>query len=83
MRLDQAKALVIGQTLYHVTNRNADGTPQRWRVNGTIKTWKRDPSRVKVPIKYGMYGYDYLTEDTLGYLMLSEEEAYAVAGRIK
>jgi uncharacterized protein (TIGR02996 family) len=59
--LDQAKQLEYGQTLYHVTRRNADGTARRWRVTGKVKTWKRDASKVYVPLKHGMYGYDSLS----------------------
>lgn len=73
--LKQAKELQHGTTLYHVTNRNADGTPQRWRVNGKVKTWKRTPERVQVPLKYGLKGYDYLTENDLDLVCLTEEEA--------
>ena len=25
------------------------------KVNGAIKTWKRDPSRFEIPVKYGLY----------------------------
>ena len=63
--LDQAKNLTRNDTLEHTENTNADGTPQRWRVNGKVKTWKRDASRVQVPIKNGLYNYDYLTENDL------------------
>lgn len=73
--LEQAKALTSGTMLYHVENKNADGTPQRWKVNGKPKTWKRSPERVQVPIKHGLYDYDYLTEDTLDLVTLTEEEA--------
>ena len=73
--LDQAKELTIGTILYHVHNRNVDNTPQRWRVNGMVKTWKRDLARVKIPLKYGLYGYDYLTENDLDLICLTENEA--------
>ena len=63
--LQQAKNLKHGQIVYHSIIRNADGTPQRWRVNGKVKTWKRDTSKVKVPVKYGLYSHDYLTESDL------------------
>jgi len=63
--LKQAKALQHGNILHHKVNKNADGTPQRWRVNGMVKTWKRDTGRIKIPLKYGLYRYDYLTEDEL------------------
>ena len=73
--LEQAKQLQYRQTLYHVSNRNADGTPQRWRVNGAVKLWKRSPERIQVPIKHGLYSYDYITEHDLELVCLSENEA--------
>jgi hypothetical protein len=33
-----------------------------WRRNGKTHTWKRSPDRFQVPIKFGMYSTDYLTE---------------------
>lgn len=53
-----ALSLRMGQTLYHKTERNADGTALRVRVNGKVKTWKRPhtPDFV-IPVKYGMYQY--------------------------
>jgi len=70
--LNQAKKLRSGQTLYHLKQKNSDGTAQRWRVNGKVKTWKRDPNRVQVPIKHGLYNYDYLTEHELNLVSLTE-----------
>lgn len=75
LTLDQAKALRYGQMLYHVRNRNADGTPQRWRVNGAPKIWKRSPNRVQVPVRHGLRSYDYLTENDLHLVSLDEKEA--------
>ena len=63
--LEQAKALQYGDILHHVSDKNADGTPQRWRVNGKVKVWKTRPNEVKVPLKYGLYRYDYLTHNDL------------------
>ena len=34
-----------------------DGTLAECKVNGAVRTWKRNPSRIEVPIKYGMYVY--------------------------
>ena len=73
--LEQAKALKHGTILYHVNNRNADSTPQRWRVNGKVKTWKRDKGRIRVPLKHGLYDYDYLTQDDLNLVCLIESAA--------
>ncbi len=77
LTLDQAKRLTFGTVLYHARNRNADGSPQRWRVNGAPKLWKRSPGRVQVPIRHGLRSYGHLTEDSLHLVCLSEEEALA------
>jgi len=58
--LEQAKELTHGVKLYHATLRNADGSALRARVNGQVKTWKRSPARVEVPLKHGLYVYLYL-----------------------
>ena len=71
--LEQAKNLEYRDMLYHLTLKNADGSPMRWRVNGKPKTWKRNPERVKVPIKHGLRKFDYLDENNLGYFSLTEE----------
>ena len=69
--LEQAKALQYGDILHHVSDKNADGTPQRWRVNGKVKVWKTRPNEVKVPLKYGLYRYDYLTHNDLDMVNLA------------
>ena len=63
--LEQAKQLKPGAVLLHRRFTNSDGTPQRWRVNGAPKTWKRDPSRVRIPVKRGLWQYDYVDETVL------------------
>ncbi len=63
--LKQAKDLRVGEILHHTMNKNADGTPQRWRVNGQVKTWKRSPDRVEVSLKHGLRDFTYLTEKIL------------------
>lgn len=70
LTLEQAKQLKPGMILYHTKNRNADGTPQRWRVNGKPQVWKRSPERVRVPVKYGLYRYDNVTEADLDLVSL-------------
>jgi hypothetical protein len=73
--LERAKKLEHGDVVYHILYRNADNTPQRWRVNGKVKTWKRSPHRIEIPIKNGLYKYGYLTENDLDNYCLSEEAA--------
>jgi len=38
-------------------------TGQRARVNGKCQTWKREPDKFKLPMKYGLYDYFYITQD--------------------
>lgn len=64
--LEQAKQLRYRETIYSVMDKNADGTPQRWRVNGKVQLWKRDAGRIRIPIKRGLYENSYLTENNLG-----------------
>ena len=73
--IQAAKNLKHGTILYHVIHRNADKTPQRWKVNGMVKTWKRDKTRILIPIKHGLYNYDYLTQNDLNLVCLDENEA--------
>lgn len=62
----QAKQLKFGDMLYCNTITMADGkTPARWRVNGKVKTWKRDPYRLEIPLKYGLYNFSYLCHGTI------------------
>lgn len=72
---EQAMELHLGQTLYHTDNRNSDGSPQRWRVNGQCKTWKTRPAEFQVPLKHGLRTYDYLTHAVGEKLCLTEDEA--------
>jgi hypothetical protein len=32
------------------------------KVNGASKIWKRSPDKVRIPYKYGMYEFGYITE---------------------
>ncbi len=82
--LDQAKELQHGTILYHARNRNADGTPQRWKVNGKVKVWKRSPDKVEVPLKHGLRDHGYLLSlpnrdgthvSNLNTMCLTEDEA--------
>jgi hypothetical protein len=36
--------------------------PVEFRRNGKTKTWKRSPERFAMPVKYGLYAYDTVTE---------------------
>lgn len=53
--LEEAKNLRPGDILL-------DNRGKRWKVNGQVRTWKRDPNRVRVPLKHGLYAYDFVDE---------------------
>lgn len=66
MTLEQAKLLNCGDILHEQWGpecRQFD-----WKVNGKVKTWKRDPYRVEIPLKRGskrlisLYDYGRITE---------------------
>lgn len=64
LSLSQAQALRSGDYIHSLTKKNADGTPMRARVT-LVKTWKRDPSRVEIHYKRGMYEYGTISERDL------------------
>lgn len=67
MTLQEAKTLRQGQTIYHVTKKNADGSAMRAKVT-SVKTWKRSPDKVLVKVKHGLYDYASFTQDELEYI---------------
>lgn len=59
--LQQAKQLTYGDLIYSNHFTMSDNcTPKRWRVNGEVKRWKRDPDRIQIPVKHGLYDHAYL-----------------------
>jgi hypothetical protein len=67
MTVSEAKELQYGDILHYRQCTRLIGprggireTSIRYRVNGKVKTWKRQPDRVQVPIKHGLYDYAYL-----------------------
>ena len=46
---------------------------ERWRRNGANKLWKRSPERFRIPIKFGLYDYAYITEDNINRFHLASE----------
>ena len=61
MTIEEAKELGYLDWLHHTYRTQGNGTePLRVRVNGAPQTWKRDPTRIRIPVKWGMYGYGQL-----------------------
>lgn len=78
--LEQAKALRHGDILYAAHSFNRRGEPHKVRITGAVKIWKRDPGRIRVPWKHGLYVYGTLTERDLGNFCLTEDDAKAQRG---
>jgi len=72
LTLEKAKKLKHGDIVYHKHNKNADNTPQRWKVNGKIQLWKRSPNKILIPVKHGLYSYSYITFKDLKDLMIDD-----------
>lgn len=75
MSITKSIALTLGsgQEIHSNTLKNADGTCQRWRVNGQCKIWVRQQHSFCIPIKRGLNQYSYLTDETECYYHLAIE----------
>lgn len=65
LTMDIIKGLEHGDILHSVDEFNVDGTHKRFKVNGKVKFWKRDPTKFKIPVKRGMYEYGYITPENV------------------
>ena len=57
------RAQALGADMFHVER---NGKCYRWRRNGATKLWRTRPLEFRIPIKHGLYAYDYVTERDLG-----------------
>lgn len=64
MNLTEAKNLKLGDHLQHKSIKNTSGLI-RVKVNGKPKTWKRQPEKVRIPYKYGLYEFGYIYENEI------------------
>lgn len=54
---------MTARNFWHRTATYKNGiTPIEVRRNGATKTWKRQPDKFKIPVKYGMYEFFYITD---------------------
>lgn len=58
----------------HILYRNYQGRVIKLKINGRVRRWKRDRSRILVPVKYGMYEYGYLYASDMANIMKEEKE---------
>jgi len=63
MALEEAKLLGYGDMIWFIDTK---GSARRLKVNGRPKRWVRQPDKIAVPVKYGMYEYDTFTASDFG-----------------
>lgn len=73
LTLERAKRL-DREILYYKGHTNKKGEPARFRLNGKVKTWKRDPGRILIPVKRGLYEYAQLTQHDLENFWVEKED---------
>jgi len=66
--LDEVKSLRPGDRVTCISNQN---DAIEVRVTGMVKTWKRDATRVQVPVKYGLYESGYITERNISRFLVA------------
>jgi hypothetical protein len=81
MGLSKEQALTVSEVWFRIDNpkHKSYGDVRRARRNGATKTWKRDPERFRLPVKYGLYEHIVITEDNASSFYASEDEARASA----
>jgi hypothetical protein len=61
----------------HITALSNQGTARTVKINGKVRTWKRDANRIEIPLKYGMYEYTIFTADDLHRILIPVESVAA------
>ena len=74
--ITKEQAMEQPSDIYMLGEFDYQGAPVRWRANGQCKTWKTRPSEFRLPVKYGAYDYDYITQDNAKWFTLDEQECY-------
>lgn len=55
---------------HHIWFKSMAGDARRAKVNGAVRRWKRDPGRIAVPLKYGLYECGTLTADDIDRVLI-------------
>lgn len=59
--ITKEQALSRPSEIWHVSQKNANGTPYRVRSSGACKVWKTRPSEFVLPVKNGIYNNGYVS----------------------
>jgi len=59
------QAMIASRFLFKVSNPNhkAYGQERECRRNGKTQVWKTRPNNFKIPVKYGLFEYFYITQE--------------------
>ena len=49
----------LDATVFHSV---VNGKCKRWRRNGATKLWKTRPTEYRIPVKFGLKAFDYITD---------------------
>jgi len=61
LTLHNAFQLIPGNAIHLPRPGNPNGC-ERWKVSGQVKTWKKNPGRIRVPLKHGLRHYSAINE---------------------
>lgn len=79
----QAESISYRDEIYSLKSSDSRGFPHRIRVNGKLKTWKRDVERWELPVKFGLRDAFTLSPYNAADFTLDREEAEAAAAERK
>ena len=54
---------INGTSFESVSLKDSRGNPVKCRANGKCKVWKTRPEEFKLPVKYGIHVYFYITHE--------------------
>lgn len=68
---EKVDTLKMGQELYYPVRDKANKVVkiEKWRVNGKLKTWKKDKERFELPVKHGLRTFDTVDQNSMLHLL--------------
>lgn len=67
------KEQALTHNRFHYSPGCNENRTERWRRNGATKVWVTRPNEFRVPIKFGLRDYAYLTHDNAGQFHTEED----------
>jgi hypothetical protein len=58
----------------HIEVLDKNGKWRTVKVNGKVRTWKRDANRIEIPCKYGLYEYFVLRAEDIASVLIPVED---------